>query len=247
MMSNDKSGNELTVEDLLSRDPYDSGHSSLAPDTEKANWVIDAAFDNTDLTVSEFHTRFIGRECTKRYTREVLERVSAEAVCSADGEDSEPEPRTDGGEHLNSDETSDDMTGPDGERDASEDSVDQYEPVELDRTGTGGVSKDMVVDIIQSIAGPEPFEDGTLPHKTHSRRIRVHLAPEVDVETIAEIVHAFERLNLLVSAKEDGRFSDGVKLRGLTVSGKAFTEDYYPDRSPWWDSAGLEPEVVTDE
>ena len=125
--------------------------------------------------------------------------------------------------------------------------VDRYEPVPLDRTGASGVSKDMVVDIIQSIAGPEPYQDGTRPRKIHSAIVRAHLAPEVDVETVSRIVHTFDRLNLMVSAKEDARFSDGVNLRALAVKRKRFTEDHYPERSPWWDSAGLEREVVRDD
>lgn len=139
------------------------------------------------------------------------------------------------------------MNGHDGERDGDEDPVDRYEPVELDRTGEKGLSEDMVVDIIQSIAGPEPFEDGTRPRKIHSRKVRVHLEPEVELETVARIVHAFDRLNLRTLAKEDGRFKDGVNLRALTVARKAYDEDYYSGRTPWWDSAGMDPEVVSDE
>lgn len=127
------------------------------------------------------------------------------------------------------------------------DAISEYEPVPLDRTGTGGLSKDMVVDIILSLAGSSPFEDGTRPMKTHSASVNVHLAPDVDVETIARAVDAFDRLNLITHAKEDGRFSDGWNVRTLTVHRKRFTEDRYPERSPWWDAAGMEPEVVRDD
>ena len=131
--------------------------------------------------------------------------------------------------------------------DGGDDPTEGYEPLEVNRTGEKGLSKEMVVDIIRRIAGEDPFEDGTRPRKIHSAKVKVHLAPEVEVETVARIVSAFERLNLLVYAKQDGRFKDGVNVRALTVARKLYTEDHYPDTSPWWDSAGVNSEVFSDE
>lgn len=68
----------LTVRDLIERDPYQK-YSNLAPNTDKAEFVLDFAWDELDRPVTEFAESFDGG-VSEGYVREVLERTSPESI-----------------------------------------------------------------------------------------------------------------------------------------------------------------------
>lgn len=66
----ESSSGQLTVRDLACRD---TGYG--IPSGDKADFIIDVAQDNMDVTVTEFSRNVIGQQIYESYIRKVLEEA----------------------------------------------------------------------------------------------------------------------------------------------------------------------------